>query len=61
MLNYTDYLNRWNLYFAPHLPAGFPMPNYDEYVIREIQYFDFINLFICLFKQKLRGEHESKK
>ena len=45
MLNYTDYLNRWNLYFAPHLPAGFPMPNYDEYVIREIQYFDFINLF----------------
>jgi hypothetical protein len=47
MLNYVQYVDLWQIEFVPLFnPNALPvMPQYDEYVVREIQKQDYIDLF----------------
>jgi hypothetical protein len=44
MLTLNEYILLWKIDFAPH--TTLPMPDYNEYVIREIQIQDYIDLFL---------------
>ena len=45
MLNEEQYEDLWNDHFAPIVPAGTIMPPYNDYVIRENMFEDYLDIF----------------
>lgn len=45
MLTNAQYVNLWNVHFLPIVPAGTAMPLYDEYIIRENMFQDYLDIF----------------